>query len=117
MKTQPLSILIILLNVVVILFIAARPKSEVVDKISVKEFELLDKNGNQRVSIKVEDSGEVVFRMKDAKGTIRVKMGAGEDGSGLVLLDDATNPGVHALATKNSTSLTLTGKDGKKREY
>jgi len=55
--------------------------------------------------------------MSDATGTIRVKLGAGEDGSGLVLLNDATNPGLHALAKKNGTSLTLIDKDGRKREY
>jgi hypothetical protein len=53
----------------------------------------------------------------DKKGTIRVKMGASEDGSGLVLLDDSTNVGLHALAKKKGTTLTLVDKDGKKREY
>jgi hypothetical protein len=55
--------------------------------------------------------------MKDQTGTIRVKLGAGKDGSGLVLLDDATEPAVHALAKKNGGSLTLQDKRGKKRTY
>jgi hypothetical protein len=86
-------------------------------KITVKEFELVDQNGKQRVSIKVEPEGEILFRMKDQTGTIRVKLGAGEDGSGLVLLDDATEPAIHALAKKNGGKLTLQDKSGKKRVY
>lgn len=117
MKTQRFSVLMLLLNLAVILFMAAKPHQETFDKISVQEFELLDKNGERRASIRVEPGGDVVFRMSDATGTIRVKLGAGEDGSGLVLLNDATNPGLHALAKKNGTSLTLIDKDGRKREY
>lgn len=117
MKTQRFSVFMILLNLALLLFMAAKPHQETFEKISVREFELLDKNGQQRTSIRVEPNGEVVFRMSDATGTIRVKMGAGEDGSGLVLLNDDTNPGLHALAKKNGTSLILTDKDGKKREY
>jgi hypothetical protein len=87
------------------------------EKITVKEFELVDQNGKQRVSIKVESEGEILFRMKDQAGTIRVKLGAGEDGSALVLLDDSTEPAIHALAKKNGGSLTLRDKSGKKRVY
>ncbi len=117
MKTQQLLSLILLLNLAVMLFIAARPQQQTFDKISVREFELLDTSGKRRASIKVESTGDVVFRMMDATGTIRVKLGANEEGSGLVLLDDTTNPGVHVLAQKKGTSLTLTDKAGKKREY
>jgi hypothetical protein len=87
------------------------------DKITVREFELVDKNGQQRVSIRAEDDGEVVFRLKDSTGTIRVKIGAGEDGSGLVLLNDETNVGIHALAKKDGTSITVVNKDGKERKF
>jgi hypothetical protein len=55
----------------------------------------------------VESSGEVVFRLRDANGTIRVKVGASEEGSGLVLLDEATEPGIHMLANRGGTSLTV----------
>jgi len=117
MKTQILS-LAVLAAVVLIVLIASKPSQQTFDKISVREFELLDKNGRQRVSIKIEDEGDVVvFRMKDSTGTIRVKIGADEAGSGLVLLDGDTNPGVHVLAKKTGSSIAVMGKDGKKREY
>jgi hypothetical protein len=74
--------------------------------------ELVDDAGVVRASIKVEPGGEVVFRLMDPTGTIRVKMGASADGSGLVLENDATEPGIHALATSTGTRLTLRNKDG-----
>jgi len=116
MKPQSSS-LIFLFGLILILFVASRPYQNTFDKITVREFEMLDQNGKKRASIKVELDGEVVFRMMDDTGTIRVKMGAGEDGSGLVLLDHHTNPGIHALATKKGSSFTVIGQDGKKREY
>jgi hypothetical protein len=97
--------------------IASTSQQQTFDKITVSEFELVDKNGKQRVSIKVEPDGEVLFRLRDENGTIRVKMGAGEGGSGLLLLDHDTNPGIHALAKKSGATLTVTDKDGKKKTY
>jgi hypothetical protein len=117
MKTQKFYLFLSVCNILLWLFVAARPDKESFEKITTNEFELVDKNGQQRVSIKVEPEGEVVFRMRDNTGTIRVKIGASENGSGLVLLDQHTNPGVHALAKENGASLTVTDKSGKKKEY
>jgi hypothetical protein len=77
--------------------------------------ELVDEHGRSRASIRVESGGEVVFRLTDQKGTIRVKLGAGEDGSGLLLNNDATEPGVHILAKSDGSSLKLKNKDGRER--
>ena len=41
--------------------------------------------------------------------------GAGKDGSGLALLNDATEPGVHLLAKSEGGSMRLTNKDGHER--
>jgi hypothetical protein len=65
--------------------------------------ELVDQDGRVRSRLNIERDGEVVFRMLDENGTIRVKLGAGEHGSGLVLLDETTEPGVHLLARRSST--------------
>jgi hypothetical protein len=48
-----------------------------------------------------------VFRLRDQDGQVRVKLGAGRDGSGLLLANEATEPGIHALAGAKQTSLTL----------
>ncbi len=66
--------------------------------------------------------GEAVLRLLDEKGTIRVKLGGGEGGSGLLLLDEVTEPGVHIIArrtgtaaTPTTTSVTLRGADDRRR--
>jgi hypothetical protein len=77
--------------------------------------ELVDERGQVRANLQVEPSGEAVFRLRDAKGGIRVKLGAAEDGSGLLLLDDRTEPAVHLLAKPSGTTLTLAEKDKENR--
>ena len=76
--------------------------------------ELVDGAGQVRASLKTEPSGEVVLRMTDAEGAIRVKLGASESGAGLLLTDDRSEPGVHMLAQREGTSLVLSEK-GKER--
>ncbi|MGC3945400.1 MAG: hypothetical protein QM762_12950 [Chryseolinea sp.] len=90
-----------------------RPFQTKFEKITVQEFEMIDANGARRASIKVED--EVVLRLMDQEGTIRVKVGANQQGSGLVLLDNHTEPGVHVLARNDKTSIKVTT-SGKSRE-
>jgi hypothetical protein len=77
--------------------------------------ELVDARGLMRARLNVESNGEVVFRLLDQQGRIRVKLGASEDGSGLVLTNDATEPGVHILAKVAGSSLRLANKDGRER--
>jgi hypothetical protein len=75
---------------------------------------LVDDSGQVRAQLNVEANGEAVLRLRDATGTIRVKLGTSAEGAGLVLLDEATKPGVHLLTKRSGTSLTLMGKDGAK---
>lgn len=81
-----------------------------------------DDRGQVRSRLNVEPNGEVVLRLLDKKGTIRVKLGAAEDGSGLVLLDEATEPAIHLIARRTgtparpaTTSITLRGTAGQQR--
>jgi hypothetical protein len=82
----------------------------------------VDDRGQVRSRLEVEPTGEVVLRLLDARGTIRVKLGAGEDGSGLLLADEATEPAIHIVARRSAkpdrpatTSITLNGADGQQR--
>lgn len=76
--------------------------------VRARTIELVDGRGEVRAQLKVErPSREVVFRLKDQEGQIRVKLAAGRDGSGLLLANEATEPGIHALAGARETSLTL----------
>ncbi|HEY4654022.1 MAG TPA: hypothetical protein VIH22_05890 [Cyclobacteriaceae bacterium] len=114
---QPSFSALTLLACFTVILMGSGAQQDTFDKISVREFELVDDQGKQRVSIKVESEGEVVFRLRDKNETIRIKIGADEEGSGFVLLDENTNPGIHALVKKDGTSFTVMDKDGRKRRY
>ena len=93
----------------------AQSAQAVPDILRAKMIELVDEKGQARAQLKVEPDGEVVFRLRDRSGTIRVKLAASESGAGLLLLDDATEPAVHLLAKPGSTSMTLAEKGKQKR--
>ena len=63
--------------------------------------ELVDAKGQVRAQLKTE-ADEVIFRLRDSEGQIRVKLGAGGRGSGLLLIDERTEPGVHLLAGRSA---------------
>jgi hypothetical protein len=64
-----------------------------------RALELVDGNGKLRSRLSVEADGEVVLRLLDKNGTIRVS----EDGLGLLLVDEATEPGIHLIARRAGT--------------
>lgn len=119
MKTQLLAIGLTVINLVLLisLLTQARPiaAKEVAPVIRAQAIELVDTQGQIRAQINTEASGEVVFRLRDASGNIRVKLGAAEDGSGLLLLDETTEPGAQMLVKPTGATLTLTGQDGQQR--
>jgi hypothetical protein len=83
--------------------------------IRARSIELVDSKGQSRALLSVEANGETVFRLRDAEGTLRIKLGAVKDGSALLLLNDSTEVGIHALAKNNGTSVTLVNKKGEKK--
>jgi len=52
----------------------------------------------------------------DEDQTIRVKLAGSKEGSGLVLFNNETNPGVHMLAKRDQTSFTIVDQSGKRKE-
>ena len=118
MKMQRLAIALTSVNLVVLLLAAAQAASTAQQDVDPilrgRALELVDDRGQVRSRLDVEPTGEVVLRLLDENGTIRVKLGAGADGSGLLLADETTQPGVHMVArrtataeTPNTTSITL----------
>ena len=95
--------------------IQARPTPAQGDVLRGRALELVDERGKTRARLDVEQGGEVVFRLLDQEGTIRVKLAAGKDGSGLLLANDATEPGVHLLAGSKGSSVRVVDKDGGER--
>jgi hypothetical protein len=77
--------------------------------------ELVDQHGQIRGRLSIEPEGEVVLRLLDERGTIRVKLAAGTDGSGLLLANEATEPGIHLLASGARSSVRVVNRDGRER--
>lgn len=101
---------------------ASPASQEVAPVLRGRALELVDERGKIRSRIDIYPEGDVVLRLLDRNGTIRVKLGAGESGAGLVLLDEATEPAVHLLARQKgtaarpaTTNVTLRGADGRQR--
>ncbi|MEX1140640.1 MAG: hypothetical protein WEF53_14975 [Bacteroidota bacterium] len=117
MKSNRAVIAIVAVNLDVLMFVFAEKGSalEYGSILRGRGLELADAGGQVRVRINMGSTGEVVMRLFDESGTIRVKMGASKDGSGLVLLNDSTEVGVHLLAKVTGTSLKLMNKDGRER--
>jgi hypothetical protein len=119
MKMEKFAIGLTVVNITVLLVAAVHAKSTSPDTVPVirtQNFELVDDKGRVRSRLNVETDGTVVLRMFDEQGTIRVKIGADKTGSGLVLLDETTEPGVHIVARgKGETGIKLQGADKKLR--
>lgn len=118
MKTERILLGLTLINLILLLVQAAQARSEaapgVASVLRTQAFELVDERGTVRSRLNVEADGTVVFRMLDQEGAIRVKLGADKNGSGLALLDEKTEPGVHILAGDPKTGITLKNKDGQR---
>jgi hypothetical protein len=125
-KTQRIAVALTAINVVLLLLTVARAGSTTAQAVTPvlrgRALELVDDRGEVRSRLDVEPNGEVVLRLLDKNGTIRVKLGAAEDGSGLVLLDEATEPAIHVIARRSGTAerpattgITLRGAGGRQR--
>jgi hypothetical protein len=68
------------------------------DVVRAQAFELVDASGQVRATLDARG-----LKILDANGTIRAKLGADVAGAGLVLFNERTEVGVHALATRTRT--------------
>jgi hypothetical protein len=77
--------------------------------------ELVDKAGKVIAQLYVGEDGGGNIRLRSADGTVRVKLGATNNGSGLLLLDKDTEPAVTLGSSQAGTSLTLAERGKPKR--
>lgn len=126
MNTQRLPIALTAINLVLLLLTLAQAGPTTAQTVTPilrgRALELVDDRDQVRSRLNVESNGEVVLRLLDENGNIRVKLGADEDGSGLVLADESTEPGIHIIARRTgtserptTTSITLRSTDGRER--
>jgi hypothetical protein len=118
MNTLRIALVLGALNLAILVGAAVQTRTTAAPGLDIlrgRALELVDEGGKTRAKIDVEPNGEVVLRLLDQEGTIRVKLGAGKDGSGLLLANDATEPGVHILAKDTGSSVKVVNKDGRTR--
>ena len=89
------------------------------DVLRAKGLQIVDDGGNVRAQIIVQPGGDtVLFRLIDQKHQPLVKLGAGADGSGLMLTGDPATQewsGIQVLAKPAGSTLRLLNLDGKER--
>ncbi|QDV37727.1 hypothetical protein [Tautonia plasticadhaerens] len=78
-------------------------------------FELVDKTGKVVAQLHLGEDGGGNIRLRSGDGTVRVKLGATADGSGLLLFDKEAEPAVWLAANESGTSATLAEKGKEKR--
>lgn len=129
MKTQPINIALTIINLVILVVILIQLRQvgaqEAGSVLRGRALEIVDERGQVRARINVEPAGtmpdgetypgSVVLRLTDPDGRIRVKLGADESGSGLVLADDTQQPGVHLLAEGSGSSIKVINQDGQEQ--
>ena len=119
MKFQRAAIVFSVINLLLLIFLLNQTRStaqqDVVPMVRTRAFELLDENGKPRAQINVEKTGEVVFRLRDAKGTIRSKFAASESGAGLVMMDDRTEATVQIRSNQAGGNMVLIDREGRER--
>lgn len=124
-NTQRLATVVTIVNLLLLVILLSHDRAAVAQGDSVlrgRSLELVDAAGQVRAEFIVEPDGEALFRMRDSAGTIRVKLGAGDSGSGLLLIDETTEPGVQIIARRSATatrptttSINLAGAGGQRR--
>jgi len=119
MKYQRIAIVFSILNLLLLFFLLAQVPSsaqqDITPVVRTRALELVDERGKMRAQLNMESTGEVVFRLRDANGTIRTKFSADEEGSSLSMMDDRTQATVQVRATKAGASIILIDRDGNKQ--
>ena len=80
------------------------------DVLQAKEIQLVDDAGRVVAQLHVGDDGGGNLRLRNGDGIVRVKLGANDEGSALLLFDKETEPAATIRTGKAGTSLTLAEK-------
>ena len=80
------------------------------DVLQAKEIQLVDDAGRVVAQLHVGDDGGGNLRLRSGDGIVRVKLGASDEGSALLLFDKETQPAATIRTGKSGTSLTLAEK-------
>jgi hypothetical protein len=126
MRSQSVAVALTLLNLALLAVVISQGVTAEAQAppavLRAQKIELVDTNGQVRGSLEIAGDSEAVLRLRDSSGAIRVKIGGSTEGSGLVLYDDSTEPGVQVVARRRTTaarptatSVKLLGAGGRER--
>jgi hypothetical protein len=130
MKIQRLLITLTLVNLVILMFSLAQSRPAVGEGVAPilrgRALEIVDDRGRVRASIAVlpeqiaKADGKVytemvLLRLINSKGRPNVKLGASEQGAGLLIGGESDPTYVQILAEGSSTSLKMINKDGQQQ--
>ena len=123
MKNNRFALVLTVLNVLAMLGFWSQQQvaraQAVPDIVRAKGLEIVDDRGIVRAQIIVQpNDGGVLFRLIDQQRKPLVKLGAGADGTGLMLTGDPARQewsGIQALAKPGGSTLRLLNLDGKER--
>ena len=108
MKAQVIAVAVTIVNLVLLALNAAHvgsaPNEVMVPMLRGRALELVDERGLVRTRMEVKPGGNVVLQLFDQQGVVKVKLDAGEDGSGLWLADETTQSGVQIVARHSGTT-------------
>jgi hypothetical protein len=126
MNIQRTAILLTVINLALLIFLVVQARSTPVLSSPIMRtqgLELVDGHGQTRARLQIKGSDTVELDLFDQTGNVRVKLGGGENGSGLFLADETTNTGVQIIARRTGTTdqpattgIIFTGADGLRRE-
>src|SRR5688572_25132159 len=85
----------------------AQAPAQVQEVLRARLIELVSANGQVVAQLHPGEDGGGNLRLRNGTGTVRVKLGATPDGSGLILMDNRTEPAVRLSASTDGTSLML----------
>jgi|SRR5690606_30545760 len=89
------------------------PVTPVQEVVRAKLIDLVAEDGQVVAQLYADKEGGGELRLRSADGSLRVKLGATADGSGLVLMNDESDSALWAIASRSGTSVTLV--DGKEK--
>lgn len=94
---------------------AQQIKEPVPAVLRAQAFELVNKQNQVVAQLYLGEDGGGNLRLRDASGTVRVKLGATANGSGLLLLDKEVEPAIWLTTNNTGTTLTLAEKGKEKK--
>lgn len=133
MKSQRFLLILTIFNLLLLVFNLSESRAVLAQGVAGvlrgRALEIVDNRGRVRASIQIQPADPdfkmpdgtvgypetVLLRLIDSKGAPNVKLGASDDGSGLLIGGESDPTYVQILAHGQTTSLKLINKDGRER--